>query len=972
MLKSKDLEIDRLRRQLAASNQVIDKQADTLAALRTTARRGSRQPGAANPHKIVTESDLSAIVNGSGKANETGRDAAAPRSPPPATTATLARTNSSPIKSSAALEGSSPTSPAKGRTARLAKAPLKGMANGKRVTRSAVASAKPSTSAPASDDASEDSDPPKVRNPEAMLLRAREAIADAFEPDGEPAGQGGGHNGSDVGLVGDGDTSESEAPASPRSPPHSPHSALSQLSRDSSQLSRDSEQGGAEADHEDEDDFLHGSRIHVVVRKRPPRSDGDTDVVDCAPPRCVVHEPKKKVDLTEYVHPHEFLFDDSFGAEADTTDVYRRSVHSLVHNLFQGGTSTCFCFGETASGKTYTLFGECGTVGGAKGDTAATAPSSPEGLYMMAARRIFDEAADASSPGQDGVLEPGFAGGIGVSMFEIYGQKVFDLLNGSNALTALEDAKGVLQLVGLSRHYCDDIDTFMAKTSAGRAARSTSSTGANQTSSRSHAVMAVYLLNREHMVQDGSGVSYTPDNAVEVVGKLSLIDLAGSERGVDNAETDKTTRMEGRQINTSLLALKEVIRSLEGKRSHAPFRQSRLTQVLQESLTGNLCQTVVVACISAALENCQQTLNTLRYAEGLKKRKRRKSLTGTPGGTGAATPTQQTPSSMVRSMKKGPPPTPPQAPWESPQSQTHTRKGHRRSRSDGHGKGGFSLAAMAKDALATPSSSQGATPPTPTRTVAGRDAPTPPRPRGVPRLTRASSASVAVSAASARSDSQGRTASRASTNSRSPSRSRLRRNSTTAVGNTRSSSTSASPSRRSSSVSKIVTGSSTTAVAAAAAAAATAADADAAAVAAVMAAPFETTCPRAGEGRHALKLSKAIPRPGEMACTCSMCNRVVVDSEVFSCRLCKPWYNVCQGECLGPVGSISVRRLSSSLPVTDSACDAIMDPRTPSVYLQPHAATDSPVILAGTTFLTWLSHHHSKRATTSAQAAAVN
>ena len=245
---------------------------------------------------------------------------------------------------------------------------------------------------------------------------------------------------------------------------------------------------------------------------------------------------------------------------------------------------------------------------------------------MMAARRIFDEAADASSPGQDGVLEPGFAGGIGVSMFEIYGQKVFDLLNGSNALTALEDAKGVLQLVGLSRHYCDDIDTFMAKTSAGRAARSTSSTGANQTSSRSHAVMAVYLLNREHMVQDGSGVSYTPDNAVEVVGKLSLIDLAGSERGVDNAETDKTTRMEGRQINTSLLALKEVIRSLEGKRSHAPFRQSRLTQVLQESLTGNLCQTVVVACISAALENCQQTLNTLRYAEGLKKRKAKKRL----------------------------------------------------------------------------------------------------------------------------------------------------------------------------------------------------------------------------------------------------------------------------------------------------------------------------------------------------------
>ena len=114
-------------------------------------------------------------------------------------------------------------------------------------------------------------------------------------------------------------------------------------------------------------------------------------------------------------------------------------------------------------------------------------------------------------------------------------------------------------------------------------------------------------------------MTYTPKNQADVVGKLSLIDLAGSERGADNKNTDNTTRMEGRQINTSLLALKEVIRSLDQKRSKAPFRQSRLTQVLQESLTGDMCQTVVVACVSASMEHCQQTLNTLRYAEGLKR-----------------------------------------------------------------------------------------------------------------------------------------------------------------------------------------------------------------------------------------------------------------------------------------------------------------------------------------------------------------
>jgi kinesin family protein 2/24 len=103
-----------------------------------------------------------------------------------------------------------------------------------------------------------------------------------------------------------------------------------------------------------------------------------------------------------------------------------------------------------------------------------------------------------------------------------------------------------------------------------------------------------------------------------VVGRFSLIDLAGSERGADNDNTDKTTQMEGRQINQSLLALKEVIRAKELGRSHAPFRQSRLTQVLEEALTGAKCRTCVVGCVSPAARDLQQTLNTLRYAEGLR------------------------------------------------------------------------------------------------------------------------------------------------------------------------------------------------------------------------------------------------------------------------------------------------------------------------------------------------------------------
>jgi kinesin family protein 2/24 len=363
------------------------------------------------------------------------------------------------------------------------------------------------------------------------------------------------------------------------------------------EVADDARRSGPEADN------VHGERIHVIVRKRPVK-EGQRDVLECSGPSLFLHEPKKKVDLTQYVHSHKFRFDNCYGESETTEALYRRSVHSLVHNLLIGGTSTCFCFGQTASGKTFTLFGVCGG-----GDS----PEGVEGLYVIAARRIFE--AVLSEVGGEHLPDRKVA--VGVSMFEIYGQKVFDLLDEHKALTALEDKDGVLQLVGLSRHRCRDFGHFMEITDVGRDARSTTATGANATSSRSHCVMALSLLNESD--GPGSDITYTPKNAADVIGKLSLIDLAGAERGADNDNTDKTTRMEGRQINTSLLALKEVIRSLDSKKGHAPFRQSRLTQVLQESLTGDMCQTVVVACVSATLENCQQTLNTLRYAEGLKR-----------------------------------------------------------------------------------------------------------------------------------------------------------------------------------------------------------------------------------------------------------------------------------------------------------------------------------------------------------------
>lgn len=105
-------------------------------------------------------------------------------------------------------------------------------------------------------------------------------------------------------------------------------------------------------------------------------------------------------------------------------------------------------------------------------------------------------------------------------------------------------------------------------------------------------------------------------------GRLTFIDLAGSERGADTNQSNKTTRLEGAEINTSLLALKEVIRALAigSSTNHIPFRGSKLTQVLKESFVGKTSQAVMVACVAPNLTNCEHTLNTLRYADRVKER----------------------------------------------------------------------------------------------------------------------------------------------------------------------------------------------------------------------------------------------------------------------------------------------------------------------------------------------------------------
>lgn len=325
------------------------------------------------------------------------------------------------------------------------------------------------------------------------------------------------------------------------------------------------------------------AKIKVVVRKRPlnkkEMAKKEEDVIDVEPNSnsLTVYERKLKVDLTEYVEKHEFLFDAVLNEDVSNEDVYSQTVRPIVPLIFQRTKATCFAYGQTGSGKTYTM----------------------QPLPLKASEDIFRLMYYTYQ-------NQGFK--LYVSFFEIYGGKVFDLLNDRKKLCMREDGKQQVCIVGLQEYRVSDVETIKEFIEKGNATRSTGTTGANEESSRSHAILQLAIK------RSGDGSETKP---AKLVGKLSFIDLAGSERGADTTDNDKQTRMEGAEINKSLLALKECIRALDNDQGHIPFRGSKLTEVLRDSFVGN-SRTVMISCISPSSGSCEHTLNTLRYADRVK------------------------------------------------------------------------------------------------------------------------------------------------------------------------------------------------------------------------------------------------------------------------------------------------------------------------------------------------------------------
>ncbi|CAA6657620.1 unnamed protein product [Spirodela intermedia] len=273
-----------------------------------------------------------------------------------------------------------------------------------------------------------------------------------------------------------------------------------------------------------------------------------------------------------------YSFDHAFGPECTNTDVYK-CISSTIDGVVQGLNATVFAYGATGSGKTYTMVGT----------------HNDPGLMVLSLHTIFDLIKKDESSDE---FE------VSCSYLEVYNE-VFFL-----HLELREDPEKGIVVAGLRTIKVQSADKILELLNIGNSRRKTESTEANATSSRSHAVLEITVKRKQRN-----------NYRTQVLrGKLALVDLAGSERASETQNAGQKLR-DGANINRSLLALANCINAL-GKQhkkglAYVPYRNSKLTRILKDGLSGN-SQTVMVATVSPADGQYHHTVNTLKYADRAK------------------------------------------------------------------------------------------------------------------------------------------------------------------------------------------------------------------------------------------------------------------------------------------------------------------------------------------------------------------
>uniref|UniRef100_A0A3Q2YDH2 Kinesin-like protein n=1 Tax=Hippocampus comes TaxID=109280 RepID=A0A3Q2YDH2_HIPCM len=341
-----------------------------------------------------------------------------------------------------------------------------------------------------------------------------------------------------------------------------------------------------------------GRNIQVVVRCRPFNTmerKSSHNVIDCDPNRKEVLV--RTAGVNDKASRKTYTFDMVFGPAAKQIDVYRSVVCPILDEVIMGYNCTIFAYGQTGTGKTFTMEGERSP------DEQFTWEEDPlAGIIPRTLHQIFEK-----------LSENGTEFSVKVSLLEIYNEELFDLLSPSEDVTErlqlFDDPRNKRGMVvrGLEEVTVHNKDEVYLILERGSAKRRTASTLMNAYSSRSHSVFSVTIHMKE-MTLDGE--------ELVKIGKLNLVDLAGSENIGRSGAVDKRAREAG-NINQSLLTLGRVITALVEKRPHVPYRESKLTRILQDSLGGRT-KTSIIATVSPSSSNLEETLSTLDYASRAK------------------------------------------------------------------------------------------------------------------------------------------------------------------------------------------------------------------------------------------------------------------------------------------------------------------------------------------------------------------
>ena len=305
-----------------------------------------------------------------------------------------------------------------------------------------------------------------------------------------------------------------------------------------------------------------------------------------------------------------FTFDQVYDESSTQKTVYNEVAFPLVESVFEGFNGTIFAYGQTGCGKTWTMSGredrpeDEAEEGFERNKHRGIIPNSFEHIFETIKLKLLENESNATAKTEFLVR---------ASYLEIYNEEMRDLMKpqGGKKLVLKEDPEKGIHVQNLTYTVVEDkeqIDNVLAK---GTRNRTVGATKMNESSSRSHSIFSIVIEMSE--AEEGNESRFR-------MGKLNLIDLAGSERQSKTGATGNRLK-EGCKINLSLSALGNVISALvdaKGQsRAHVPYRDSKLTRLLQDSLGGN-ARTVMISAISPADYNFEETLSTLRYANRAK------------------------------------------------------------------------------------------------------------------------------------------------------------------------------------------------------------------------------------------------------------------------------------------------------------------------------------------------------------------